>query len=124
MRPGNLIAGAMLAGFLSACSPAALGAKSFGAMSYDEHLRCAAQINGYERLMSSGQVEREPEYLSKALAAYMTHLSAYAVPQDIAERDAFAALNQLREDLLAKETPAELRKAALSCMEAFEKSGI
>ena len=124
MRACGLIGCAMLAGALAACSPAELQAKSFGAMSHDEHLRCAAQINGYERLMSGGQVEREPEFLSKALAASMTHLTAYAVPQDIAERDAFAALNQLREELLGKEKPAALREAALACIEAFEKSGI
>lgn len=124
MKAGGLIGCAMLAGALAACSPAELQAKSFGAMSHDEHLRCAAQINGYERLMSSGQVEREPDFLSKALAAYMTHLSAYAVPQGIAERDAFAALNPLRDDLVAREKPAALREAALACIEAFEKSGV
>ena len=124
MRALGLAACAMLAGALVGCSPAELQAKSFDAMSHDEHLRCAAQINGYERLMSGGQVEREPEFLSKALAAYMTHLNAYAVPQGIAEQDAFAKLNQLRDDLLVKEKPAALREAALACIEAFEKSGI
>lgn len=124
MKASGLIGCAMVAGGLAACSPAELQAKSFGAMSHDEHLRCAAQINGYERLMSSGQVEREPEFLSKALAAYMTHLNAYAVPQGIAERDAFAALNPLLDDLVAKEKPAALRDAALACIEAFEKSGV
>ena len=124
MKASGLIGCAMVAGGLAACSPAELQAKSFGAMSHDEHLRCAAQINGYERLMSSGQVEREPEFLSKALAAYMTHLNAYAVPKGITERDAFAALNQLRDDLVAREKPAALREAALACIEAFEKSGV
>lgn len=123
MSARGLVVCAMLAGALSACSPAELQARSFGAMSHDEHLRCAAQINGYERLMSGGQVDSEPEFLAKALAAYMTHLNAYAVPQGIAEQDAFAALNQLRDDLLAKEKPAALREAALTCIEAFEKSG-
>lgn len=124
MKAGRLIGCAMLAGALAACSPAELQAKSFGAMSHDEHLRCAAQINGYERLISSGKIERDTEFMSKALVAYMTHLTAYAVPQGIAERDAFAALNQLRDDLQAKEKPAALRDAALACVEAFEKSGV
>ncbi|OZA94446.1 MAG: hypothetical protein B7X57_01500 [Erythrobacter sp. 34-65-8] len=124
MRGACTVLVAALAIALAGCSAESAGAISFGAMSHDDHLRCAAQISSYDRLMASGEAERDPQIVSKSLVALMTHLNAYAIPQGIGEPEAFAALNQLRDELLGSVQPGELRAAVVACIESAEKSGV
>nr|WP_137676064.1 hypothetical protein [Parerythrobacter lutipelagi] len=108
---------ASIALLLTGCSAQDRAALSFSSMSTDDHLRCAAQISGYDQLLRDGQLDPLPDGSGDRLVGLMTHLNAYSVPQDIREADAFDALNELRDKVLAAESPEAIRSAASVCIE-------
>ena len=107
---------------LSACSQDKAAALRFNAMSYDDHLLCAAQISAYEQLMRSGKLEQEPEFGGKTLVAMMTHLNAFAMPQDLREPEGFRRLAEEREAVLRSATNDEIRSNARACIEIVDKA--
>ena len=107
---------------LAACSAEDRATLSFAAMSHDEHLSCAAQISAFDRLLVSGKAETLPAGTGDRRIGMMTHLNAFAVPQDIREPDAFAALNELRDTLLAEREPDEIRSKAIDCIDLAQQA--
>ncbi len=119
----RLLATMLVTGLLG-CAAESSGPIGFADMSHDDHLRCAAQIGAFNGLMSSGRIEREGALFTRMNLAMMTHLNSYAIPQKLAEPEAFAAMNGLRDALLTTSPPEELRAAALACLDAADKSGV
>lgn len=85
-------------------------------MTSDDHLQCAATVSAYSYLVAQGRIP-EQELASDPLVAAMTHLNAYAIPQNIDEKAAFAALNRIRDDLLASGDPGDIAERAKTCVE-------
>jgi hypothetical protein len=113
---------ALIAMAVTGCSEQQAAAVSFGAMSEEEHLACAAKISAFDRLLGAGKVEPMPDGTGDRLVAMMTHLNAYAIPQNIPEPDAFAALDDLREQVLAEQQPGAIRSDAMACIEVAAES--
>ncbi|MCR2832908.1 hypothetical protein [Parerythrobacter lacustris] len=107
---------ALAASMITGCSEQQEAAVSLAAMSEEEHLACAAKISAFDRLLGEGKVAAMPDGTGDRLVAMMTHLNSYAIPQNIREPDAFAALNALREQFLAEQKPDAIRADAMECI--------
>ncbi|MCA8898562.1 MAG: hypothetical protein R3C00_09180 [Hyphomonas sp.] len=105
------VAAALLA--LAACTPSGDGAAPAKA---DSHLDCAALISAADHMMADGRLAPDKDMQSKVLVSAMTHLNAYAIPQGIAEKDAFAAVDARRDELMASTAPEEILSRAKACV--------
>jgi hypothetical protein len=103
---------AILLSGLGACSPPA-GQNADGV---DRHLRCAALISAADKLAYSGVLELDRERRAEGGVELMVHLNAYAIPSDISEGEAVAAVEAERERLIGTMEPAQVEAGAQSCI--------
>ena len=121
MRSWFVFAGAVLiGGALSGCS--APDSSKPAAADVDANLRCAAMISAADRVMASGAVALDAELDRRALIAGTTFVNAYAIPKDIKEKDAFAAVDKERAQILGSMQPAQIVEEAKACLERMPAS--
>lgn len=84
----------------------------------DTHFTCAAMISAADGLITAGRLPSGAINTDKALLAAMTHLNAWAIPNDINEADAFDAVKKERDRLLAEFPPQEIASRAKRCVES------
>ncbi|MCA8901456.1 MAG: hypothetical protein KDA53_09415 [Hyphomonas sp.] len=107
-----LPAAALLA--LAACGPAEEAAAP--ASAGDSHLDCAALISAADHLIADGVLPADAEFQGQLLVAAMTHLNAYAIPEGIAETEAFKELNLRRGELMDTQSAEGILARAKSCV--------
>lgn len=99
---------------LAGCAPAAGGAKSFDAMSAEEHLACAVDISAYTYLAAEGRVAGDNESLGQSALALGWHYNAYAAP--LGSKLADNPVNRMRTSLLAKDALDAIAERAVTCI--------
>jgi hypothetical protein len=112
---GVLAAAAASAGCSDMGGSGPAGAKSFDAMSGDEHLACAVDISAYTYLMTSGTVPMNKERYSQSLLALAWHHNAYALPQG--EKEQYDLINKKRTELIGKDASDAIAGRAVVCID-------
>ena len=84
----------------------------------DDHFTCAAMIGALDQLVASGEVAQESIAANMRLTAGMTHLNAWAIPNDLQEKEAFEKVKEERSRLIATLTPAEIVERAKACVDS------
>ncbi len=83
----------------------------------DDHFTCAAMIAALDQLIASGEVPQEAVPANARLTVGMTHLNAWAIPNNLHEKDAFEKVKEERSRLIATLTPAEITTRAKACID-------
>jgi hypothetical protein len=83
----------------------------------DDHFTCAAMIAALDQLIASGEVPQEAVPANARLTVGMTHLNAWAIPNNLQEKDAFEKVKEERSRLIATLTPAEITARAKACID-------
>ena len=84
----------------------------------DDHFTCAAMIGALDQLVASGQVPQEAVPANTRLTVGMTHLNAWAIPNNLQEKEAFEKVKEERSRLIATLTPAEITGRAKACIDS------
>ena len=100
---------------LASCSP---GASDTMANDADDHFTCAAMIAALDQLVASRQVPQEAVPANTRLTVGMTHLNAWAIPNNLQEKEAFEKVKEERSRLIATLTPAEITARAKTCIDS------
>lgn len=108
LRPALLAAVAFTA---TACSPTTGTAP-------DDPFTCAAMISAADRLVATGRLAPDEALSRQGLVSMMTHLSAWAIPAGLPEKEAFARLHQERDRLTQALSPPDIQTRAHACIEA------
>jgi len=111
---GLIAAGAGMAGCSNIAGSGQPDAKSFDAMSGEEHLACAVDISAYSYLIAAGTVPMDKERYAQSLVALGWHQNAYAIP--LGKGEQHALINQRREALIAKDAPEAIEARAIRCI--------
>ena len=82
----------------------------------DDHFTCAAMIGALDQLATSGQVPQEAVPAGTRLTAGMTHLNAWAIANNLPEKEAFDRVKEERARLIATLSPAEITERAKACV--------
>ena len=85
----------------------------------DDHFTCAAMISALDQLVARGQVPQEAVPSGTRLTVGMTHLNAWAIPNNLQEKEAFEKVNEERLRLIATLTPAEITTRAKACIDSI-----
>ncbi|MHA7901467.1 MAG: hypothetical protein ACX94B_16520 [Henriciella sp.] len=80
------------------------------------NLECAALINAASQLSARGALDTGPEFDGQALFSGMMHLNTFAIPNQIAENEAFEQMNARRDALIETNSPERILKGAKSCI--------
>ena len=112
-------AGVVIAAMSAACSPSGSGAD---AGADDDHFRCAAMIGAADQLIRQNVVPDDQDLLQRGLLAAMAHLNAYAIPRQLAEREAFAAVKAERDRLIADLPSEQIVARARICVETAPRT--
>ena len=83
----------------------------------DDHFTCAAMIGALDQLVASGQVPQDAVPAATRLTAGMTHLNAWAIPNNLQEKEAFEKVKEERSRLIATLAPAEITGRAKACID-------
>lgn len=105
-----------VAAALAGCAPAAGGAKSFDAMSAEEHLACAVDISALSYLIAAGTLPEDRELAGQSALALAWHHNAYAIPLGL--NDQADLINRKRTGLLASDQPKAIAARAATCIAA------
>jgi hypothetical protein len=99
---------------LTSCSP---GGSQTMATGSDDHFSCAAIIGALDQLVATGQVPQEVVPAGTRLTVGMTHLNAWAISNNLREKDAFEKVKEERSRLIATLSPAEITARAKACID-------
>jgi len=86
----------------------------------DDHFSCAALIGALDQLVASGQVPQDAVPANTRLTAGMTHLNAWAIPNNLQEKEAFEKVKEERSRLIATLSPAEIIERAKACIDSVK----
>ena len=100
---------------LASCSP---GETHKMTSKPDDHFTCAAMIGALDQLVASGQVPQDGGPANSRLIAGMRHLNAWAIPNNLEEKEAFEKVKEERSRLIATLTPAEITGRAKACIDS------
>jgi hypothetical protein len=84
----------------------------------DDHFTCAAMIAALDQLVASGRAPEEAIPSNTRLTAGMTHLNAWAIPNNLPEKEAFEKVKEERSRLIATLPPAEITARAKACLDS------
>jgi hypothetical protein len=82
----------------------------------DGDLECAALIAAADGLVATKAVEPDEKISKMGLVVSMGYLNAYAVPKQISEQEAFAAVLAERDTLLKTQSPTAIVQRATACI--------
>ncbi len=99
-----------------------LGCSQEGRIVADDHVTCAAMISAADRLVATEQVAPDEAVTRDGLLAMMTHLNAWAIPNDVSEKEAFARLNLERDRLTETVPPKDVVTRAHACIASAQTS--
>ena len=117
-RSLGLIITAITIFLAGACSPSNEQEKM--ADPQDDHFTCAAMISALDQLVASGQVSQEAVPANTRLTVGMTHLNAWAISNNLEEREAFEKVKEERSRLIATQSPAEITRRATACIDSVD----
>ena len=100
---------------LASCSPEGSQRMAKGP---DDHFTCAAMIAALDQLVTSGQVPQDAVPAGTRLTVGMTHLNAWAIPNNLQEKEAFEKVKEERSRLIATLTSAEITARAKACVDS------
>ena len=103
----------LVAAMVSVAGPS----KSEGRSAVSNHFYCAAMIGAADRLMFDGKVPRDEAFLRGALFSAMAHVNAWALPRNLPEKEAFAAINAERDHMIATLSSADIVRRAKACLD-------
>ena len=115
LRSSGLIIPAFMI-LAGACSPPT--GQEMMAEAQDDHFTCAAMIGALDQLVASGRVPQEAVPANTRLTVGMTHLNAWAIPNNLQEKEAFDKVKEERSRLIATLTPAEITERAKACIDS------
>ena len=84
----------------------------------DDHFTCAAMIAALDQLVAGGQVPQEAVPANTRLIVGMTHLNAWAIPNNLQEKEAFEKVREERSRLIANLTTADIVARAKACIDS------
>ena len=85
----------------------------------DDHFTCAAMMSALDQLIASGQAPQDAVPAGTRLIVGMTHLNAWAIPNNLQEKEAFEKMHEERARLIATLTPAEITARAKACIDSI-----
>ena len=84
----------------------------------DDHFTCAAMIAALDQLIASVEVPQEAIPANTRLTVGMTHLNAWAIPNNLQEQEAFEKVKEERSRLISTLTNAEITARAKACIDS------
>lgn len=82
-----------------------------------DNFGCAAMLVAYTHALRDGDIAHDKELTPQAYMAVMFHLNAWAIPQDIREREAFAQINAEADRIRGETGAEEIVETARWCVE-------
>ncbi len=94
-----------------------VSAYGFVADAKPDNFGCTATLAAYTHAVRDGDIAHDKELTPQAYMAVMFHLNAWAIPQDIREREAFAQINAEADRIRGEISAEEVVETARWCID-------